>query len=323
MKAAFYECDEEDIKKLTPLLTSVEATYTADRLTAANVATAADAEIVSTFIHSDLSAPILDQLPKTKLLITRSAGFDHVDVAHAISKGIAVCNVPAYDARAVAEFAFSLILDLCRNTIKGAEQVQETGSFSIAGFEGFDLKGKTLGILGTGKIGLNVAQLARSFEVNVIANDAFPNEAQATALGFKYVTLDELLAQSDVITVHVPYMPSTHHLINTENISKLKHGALLVNTARGEIVETAALIAGLDSGQLRAVGLDVVEGETAFENNPASPEAAAVKALIAHPNVYITPHIAFFSVEAKDAIIKTATDEIAAFINGSPINTLK
>lgn len=322
MKAAFYECDDEDIKKLTGLLTNVEASFTADRLTLANVATAADADIVSTFIHSDLTSQVLDQLPKTRLIITRSAGFDHVDVAHAKSKNIAVCNVPAYDARAVAEFALSLILALCRNTIKGALQVRDTGSFSIAGFEGFDLKGKTLGILGTGKIGLNVAQIAQGFEVNIIANDAFPSAAQAAALNFTYVTLDELLAQSDVITVHVPYMPSTRHLINVGNVAKVKKGAILVNTARGEIVETAAIIAGLDSGNLRAVGLDVVEGETAFENDPSSPEAAAVKALIAHPNVYITPHIAFFSREAKDAITKTTADEVAAFVAGAPINTL-
>ena len=329
MKAIFYESDQEDIDGLKalmaarPELASIEATFTPDKLTAENAKGAAGAEVVSVFIHSDMGAQTLDQLTGTKLLVTRSAGFDHVDVAHAKERGIAVCNVPAYDARAVAEFALSLILGLTRNTFAGVEQVRDTHSFSIKGFEGFDLKGRTLGILGTGKIGMNVAQLVKGFEMNVIANDAFPNAEQAAALGFKYVTLDELLAQSDVITVHVPYMPTTHHLINMQNVDKIKHGAVLVNTSRGEILETEAILHALDDGTLAAVGLDVIEGERAFISDPSSPQAVLDAKLIDHAKVFVTPHVAFFSKEAKDAILKTTADEIAAYAAGAPINTLK
>ena len=250
--------------------------------------------------------------------------------------------MPAYGSRTVAEFAFALILSLSRKLFVAADQIKEGKGFNYQAFEGFNLQGKTLGIVGTGRIGLNVAQIAKGFDMNILAFDVFPNEQKAKDFGFKYVGLDELLASSDVITLHVPYMPATHHLINKDNLGKLSarggKAPILINTARGEVVDTEALLEALKDGKLAGAGLDVLEGERMlkeetdllahYHNNPEHPDAEELRTLIENhvlinlPNVIITPHIAFYTQEAKHEILKISTENITNFLSGKPCNQI-
>ncbi|HEC30410.1 MAG TPA: hydroxyacid dehydrogenase, partial [Candidatus Yonathbacteria bacterium] len=207
-----------------------------------------EVEVLSVFIKSHVGAEEMDKFPNIKLIATRSTGFDHIDLEEAKKRGIIVSNVPSYGANTVAEYAFALLLSLSRKIPESYEQVRETGSFSQKGLRGFDLKGKTLGVVGCGNIGVHAIIMGKGFGMEVIVSDPHQNEEVRAELGFKYVSLDELLASSDIITIHAPYNEHTHHLINSENINKIKRGAYLINTARGAIIETEALIRGLKEG---------------------------------------------------------------------------
>jgi D-lactate dehydrogenase len=272
-----------------------------------------------------------------------STGFDHIDAAAAQKRGITICTVPGYGTHTVAEYAFSLILGISRKTFAATRHMKETHSFDTAAFEGFDLFGKTIGVVGTGRIGLNVARIAKGFGMRVVAFDAFPNAAAAAEVGFEYMPLEQLLAESDVVSLHVPYNKDTHHLINTSNIMGVKPGAVLINTARGEVLDTQAVVAALNANLLSGVGMDVIEGEriigdewqllskggdsAAATDNSAS-DLAHYKTLleehmlIDRPEVFITPHIAFFSREAKHEILKITVDNLNAFAAGKPQNQI-
>ncbi len=351
MKIYFFESNQSDEVALRQLITQdadlnaqhVETVFISEPLTVATVSKAVDADVVSTFVHSVVDTSVLSQLPKTKLITTRSTGFDNIDLIKAKELGITVCNVPAYGSRTVAEYAFSLILGLSRKTFSATLQIKNRHDFSMAGFEGFNLQGKTLGIIGTGRIGLNVAKLGRGFDMKILGFDAFPNVAVATEIGFTYVDFDTLLSSSDVISIHVPYMKSTHHMLNDAVFSKMKKGMVLVNTSRGEVIDTEALIRALDAKIVAAAGLDVIEGERDLadewmlvgqKNAPAGADIADthIKAyktlledhiLIDRPEVFITPHIAFFSVEAKHEILQTTISNISGFTKNIPVNTVK
>lgn len=337
MKAVFFETPEQDEDALGVMLaktTQTTYTFAHEKLTGNNLDLAKDAEVVSIFVESKIDKEIIDRLPNLKLIATRSTGFDHVDVAYAKGKGIVVCNVPAYGSRTVAEFTFALILSLSRKLFVAADQIKEGKGFDYQAFEGFNLQGKTLGIVGTGRIGLNVAQIAKGFDMNILGFDIYPNEQKAGEYGFKYVNLDELLANSNVISLHVPYSKETRHLINKNNIRKIKKGALLINTARGEVADTEALLVALKDGTLAGAGLDVLEGERELKDeatliahyDPKHPNLDELKvliedhALINMPNVIITPHIAFYSTEAKNEILKITVENIISFIQGKPNN---
>jgi D-lactate dehydrogenase len=234
----------------------------------------------------------------------------------------------------VAEFAFALLLTLSRKMYPSLKRVKEQGKFNFDGLRGFDLKGKTLGVVGTGHIGTYVVKIAVGFGMNVIAYDPFPNEKLATEFHFTYVSLEDLLAQSDVITLHVPYMPATHHLINSENVKKIKRGAVLINTARGPLVETQALVWGLRNGIIAGAGLDVLEEEGFVKDelemlehgHPAAEQlmtALADHELMTMDNVVITPHNTFQTSEAIQRILNTTVENIKAFVQGSPTNVVK
>lgn len=289
-------------------------------------------EIVSLFIHSEFGKREIDMLPNLKMITTRSTGFDHIDVDYCNTKGIVVCNVPFYGENTVAEHTFALILSLSRNVHKSYVRCQQ-GNFSIDGLMGFDLKGKTLGVVGAGKIGQHVIRIAKGFGMNVVAYDPFQNEFLAEILGFSYATLPELLARSDIITIHVPYNKQTHHLIGKHNISDIKKGGLLINTARGAIVETRALLDALDSGLLFGAGLDVLEGEQLIVeekellHTPRTTkqlESCALNEQLIHmDNVVFTPHIAFYSKEALERIIETTVENMKVFLIGGSQNVVK
>lgn len=301
-------------------------------LNASTAQRAAEAEIVSVFIYSEVNAAVLDRLEKAKLIATRSTGYDHIDLRECEKRGILVCNVPRYGENTVAEHAFGLILALSRN-LKAAVTKTTGLKFDLRGLRGFDLKGKTLGVVGAGAIGLHSIRIGRGFGMNVLAYDAFPQPILAEVLGFRYTSLDELLRSSDVITLHVPLLEDTYHLINRDNISKIKRGALLINTARGAVVDTEALVQALDQGILAGAGLDVLEGEESIKEEaqllsdtlPVEKLRAIVRsyALLNRDNVIVTPHTAFYSVEAEHRIIDTTIENVEDFLAGKPQNVVK
>jgi len=262
---------------------------------------------------------------------TRSTGFDHVDTAAARERGVVVSNVPAYGENTVAEHVFGLILTLSRKIMQAYRRVSQ-GQLSLEGLMGFDLMGKTLGVVGAGRIGLHVIRIARGFNMNVLAYDVRPQPLLAEVLGFSYAPLGELLQRADIITLHTPYMPQTHHLINRDSFKLMKRGALLINTARGGLVDTAALLEALDDGILAGAGLDVIEGEELIGEEQrlvASPVAEDTlrtvlrhHALLRYENVIITPHIGFYSREAVERILDTTVSNIRSFLAGQPTNSV-
>ena len=292
-----------------------------------------NAEVLCVFVESHIAEAELSRFPTLKLIATRSTGFDHIDLVATKARGIVVANVPFYGENTVAEFAFALLLALSRRIIDADERVRESGVFSPTGLRGFDLAGKTLGVIGTGHIGAHVIRMAQGFGMKVIGFDAFPNADLSHTLGFSYAPLSEVLATSDILTLHVPYNEHTHHLINRENIAGIKKGAYLINTARGAVVETQALVEALKSGTLAGAGLDVLEEEGFLADeaalltspHPHEEELKTVLAdhyLINHPRVIVTPHLAFNTTEAVERILTTTIENIRSFAAGTPTNTV-
>lgn len=289
------------------------------------------AEALVIFIDSLIGAKEMDRFPNLKFIATRSTGFDHIDLEEAERRKITVSNVPSYGENTVAEFAFALLLNISRNIYPAYNRVLEEGSFSQDGLEGFDLAGKTMGVVGAGNIGKHTINMANGFGMKVIAFDVHRDDELAEKLNFTYADFDELLESSDIISLHVPLNPHTRHLINKENISKIKKGAILINTSRGEVVETEAVVEALEKDILAGAGLDVLEEEglmsdelsLIFQKHPNPEELKIVLAnqyLIDHPRVIITPHIGFNTQEAIGRIFATTVENILAFINREPMN---
>ncbi|MHB8652014.1 MAG: NAD(P)-dependent oxidoreductase [Minisyncoccota bacterium] len=294
----------------------------------------ADAEVLSVFVKTRVDGAAMDRFPKLRLIATRSTGFDHIDIAEAARRGIAVVSVPAYGENTVAEFAFALILALSRKVRDASHRMYDEHLFSQQGLRGFDLMGKTLGVVGTGRIGQQGIRIARGFLMRVVACDPFPNQDIAGTLDFSYVSFEELLAESDIITLHTPYNEHTHHMIDESAIKKMKRGVYLINTARGGLVDTLALVRGLNEGVIGAAGLDVFEFEELLGEGIADallPDGVASDRtrtllgnhyLIEHPRVIVTPHNAFNTQEAVERILLTTIDNIRSFSQGAPKNTV-
>jgi D-lactate dehydrogenase len=290
-----------------------------------------DASVISVFIRSEVNKAVVDALPALRLVATRSTGYDHIDMEACDERGILVCNVPFYGENTVAEHTFGLILSLSRKIHKAYVRTAQ-GNFSLEGLRGFDLKNRTLGVIGAGSIGLHVIRIAKGFGMRVLAFDKRENHLMAEVLGFQYAPLDTLLAESDIITLHSPLMPSTQHIINRETLQKVKRGALLINTARGGLVDTEALIWGLDQGILSGAGLDVIEGEeliseeTQLLTTPLAEEKLRMllrqHVLLRREDVVVTPHTAFNSQEAMERIVDTAIADIRGFLEGNPQNVV-
>lgn len=290
------------------------------------------AEALCIFIDSHIGAAELDRFPAVKLIATRSTGFDHIDLAAAKERGITVVTVPFYGENTVAEFTFALLLALSRRVPESQHRVREE-TFSPQGLRGFDLEGKTIGVIGCGHIGMHVVRMAHGFGMKVVGFEVHPDPAVAKANDMTFLSLPDLLAASDIITIHVPYNAHTHHLINSENIGSIKKGAYLINTARGAIVETEALVDALQKGILAGAGLDVLEEEgdladpTALLSAP-HPNESTLKVmlenhyLITHPRVIVTPHVAFNTTEALTRILDTTISNIQGFAAGTPANVV-
>lgn len=295
----------------------------------------AEHEIITCFTGSKCTREVLSLFPSLKLIAVRSTGFDNIDLSYCRQKNIAVSNVPLYGQNTVAEYAFSLILDIARKTHSTYEKVKKDLNFSRRGapeIQGFDLSGKTIGIVGMGQIGKNVAQIAHGFDMHILGYDLSTDREAVEKYAVQYVELAELLGKSDIITVHLPYNTHTHHLLSEKEFKIMKKGVVFINTSRGEIVDTIALYNALESGIVSAAGLDVVEGEKflgreVIDEGEKTPEIAkileVVKKFIEMDNVVITPHNAFNTREAIGRILSTSAENIQSFIDGNPQNVVE
>ncbi|MGE9289890.1 MAG: 2-hydroxyacid dehydrogenase [Puniceicoccales bacterium] len=278
-----------------------EFTFIQDRLRPETVALAADADAVCAFVHDIIDEEVLRTLAENdcRLVALRCAGFNNVDLEAAQKYGVTVARVPAYSPYAVAEFAVGLILSLNRKIHRAYSRVREY-DFSIDGLEGFDLHGKTVGVIGTGKIGVVFAGIMKGFGCKLLAHDPYPNEAMA-ALGAEYVPLPELFAQSDVISLHCPLMKQTHHLIGPDALPQLKKGVMIINTSRGALIDANAAIQGIKERIIGSLGLDVYEEEEGIffeDHSEGIMNDDRLLRLTSFPNVLITSHQAFFTRDA-------------------------
>lgn len=328
MKLVFFEVaqwEKELLQKNFP-----EAILTDERLTPETVEKYKDTELISCFIYSQLTKEVIDKLPSLKFITSRSTGFDHIDVAYAKTKNILIANVPEYGSRTVAEHTFALILTLTRKIYQSINQAK-IFDFEHKNIRGVDLFGKTIGVIGLGKIGIEVVKIAQSFGMNILVFTRTRKEDLAKKLNFQYADLNFLLANSDIVTLHLPYNKQTHHLINKENIIYFKKGSYLINTARGSLVETEAIILGLEKGVLTGVALDVLEGEkelneeieiltSSYKKNIDLKTLVLDHVLVNHPKVVITPHNAFNTKEALERILLTTIENINAFLKNQPKN---
>lgn len=298
-------------------------TFLEARLTPSTVSLVreAEAEAVCVFINDEVNRKVLEKLAKLgiRLVALRCAGFNNVDLAAAKELGITVVRVPAYSPYAVAEHAVGLILMLNRRLYRAYNRVRDD-NFALNGLLGFDLHGKTIGIIGTGKIGQCFAQIMKGFGCRLLAYDVYPNQT-CLDLGVSYVDLPDLFAQSDVISLHCPLLPATHHLINDETIQQMKPGVMLINTSRGALMDAKAVIEGIKSGQIGYLGTDVYEEEEElfFEDLSGTIiQDDTFQLLQSFSNVVITAHQAFFTQEALSNIADTTLTNISTFAKDEP-----
>jgi D-lactate dehydrogenase len=330
LKIAFFEIEPWERDYLKSSLKGFDLNFFEDKLNSRNLKKILDIDILSPFIYSKVDKNSINSLKSLKYITTRSTGFDHIDLKYCSQKNILVSNVPTYGENTVAEHTFALILALSRKIYPSIERTKK-GDFSLENIRGFDLKGKTLGVVGVGNIGRHVVRIARGFEMNVLVYDIRKDQKFAKKMGFKYVPLDYLFKNSDIITLHVPYNKTTHHLVNLKNLKLFKKGCYLINTSRGGVCDTTALLKGLKQGIFAGLGLDVLEEEcfikeerelltSAFKKTCNLKTALENHILINQPNVIITPHNAFNSQEALSRILTTTIENIKAFAQGKPIN---
>jgi len=275
---------------------------------------------VCAFVNDHVNHAVLERLASggTRLIALRSAGFNHVDLPAAKGLGLTIARVPAYSPHAVAEHAVALILSLNRRIHRAYARVRE-GNFSLDGLLGFDLHGRTVGVIGTGRIGTVFATIMRGFGCELIGHDLAPSP-ECLALGMRYAPLAELLEGSDIVALHAPLTPETHHLIDAAAIRGMRHGAMLINTSRGALVDTRAVIDGLKRGQIGALGLDVYEEEEHLFFEDLSNQVIeddVFSRLLTFPNVLITGHQGFFTAEALRNIADTTLHNVTAFETGS------
>lgn len=330
-----YDCSAIDAQQLDSLLakTGHEVEYIKEKLSVANVRP--DADVISVFVTSRVDQTLMAMMPKLRLIACRSTGYNHVDVRAATTLGITVANVPTYGEQTVAEYVFTLLLALSRRLVPTLQAVEQA-IIDQPQLTGWDLQGKTLGVLGTGHIGQCVARIAVGFGMHVVAYDPYPNHQQAKTIGFRYMPAVEVVKQSDVLSLHMPYTSENHHFVDRSLLTQCKRGMLLINTARGELVDTQALIDALQSGYIAGAGLDVLEGEELLHGSeeelllrqPALAREALEHSLRLHvlarmPAVILTPHNAFNTIEAIGRINQVTAQNVLQFIAGQISNKVE
>ena len=286
------------------------------RLTLETAPLAFGADAVCAFVNDDVCAEVLQALSDAgvRLVALRSAGYNHVDLDAAGRLGLVVARVPGYSPDAVAEHCVGLILALNRKIHRAYNRVRE-GNFALTGLLGFDLRGKTVGVIGTGQIGARFAEIMLGFGCEVLASDPFPSE-ECRTLGVTYLDLEEVLVRSDIVSLHCPLTPGTHHLIDHDRLGRMRHGVMLINTSRGALIDTNAVIEALKSGRIGHLGLDVYEEEADLFFEDLSDQVLhddVFSRLLTFPNVLITGHQAFFTIEALRNIAGTTIDNLTAF----------
>jgi D-lactate dehydrogenase len=329
-KIALYDVHTSDHDVFRDKLSAQFDVFVTDQgLTADTAKAASDAQVIAIHVTSPVTAEVLQLMPNVKHVACRSTGIDHVDLAYAKAHDISVSFVPSYGEDTVAEYAFMLLLAVSRRLMLAAHSVQ-AGKLVVEKLTGHDLFGKTLGVVGTGKIGRKVAAIGRGFGMKVIAYDLYPNDAAATEIGFEYTSLQNVLSQSDAISLHAPNTPETHHMIDEAALKSMKPGVLIVNTARGQLIDTSALTQALQSGHVGGAGLDVLEGEELLVGESAlgdqqdltgeAKHKLGIDVLTRMPNVLITGHNAYNSVEALGRIRDTTIANVLAWHSGNPTN---
>jgi D-lactate dehydrogenase len=329
MKTVFVEVEnweKEFLLKEFPGCTLIESALTGE-----NIEEIKDCEILSCFIYSKLTSEILSKLPALKYITTRSTGFDHIDIEYCKSHGIQVANVPEYGSNTVAEHTFALILSLTRRIYQSVNMAR-TFDTNHEVLKGTDLAGKTMGIIGLGKIGQHVARIAKGFEMKIVAYNRSQDEVFSKQYDFTYLSLVDVIKQSAVISIHMPLNDQTHYTINCGNLHLFKKGSFLINTARGGLIETQAIVDGLQQGIFEGVGLDVLEEEIGLSeeiqllsNNYNKTDYKTLileHILMNHPKVLITPHNAFNSHESLMRILDTTCKNISSFEKGTAQNIL-
>jgi D-lactate dehydrogenase len=332
MKVVVFDVEEWEHAACLRLQPEHELTCTRNEIDKTTVLQYPEAEVVSTFVASKLSPDVLRRLPQLRLIATRSTGFDHVDLDYCREHGITVSNVPSYGDVTVAEHVFALLLAISRHVVDAVERTRR-GAFTQVSLRGFDLRGRCLGVIGVGRIGRRVIEIAKGFGMEIAAFDARPDHDSAEKLGYQYLPMREVLQLADVVTLHVPANASTNNLISDAEFAAMKPGAVLINTARGRVVDVAALVRALRSGKLRAAGLDVLPQErllrdeaeifrTAKYDDEELRSVLASNVLLQFPNVIVTPHNAYNTVDAVHRIIETTIENIEAFARGAPKNVV-
>ncbi|MCF7845722.1 MAG: hypothetical protein K9L85_00615 [Candidatus Peribacteraceae bacterium] len=307
-KIYFFETEKSDRKKIFEKYP--HAKIFAEPFSKKILKKCLDAEIVCGMVHSNFSSELLSKLPKLKLLVTRTAGYDHLDLKFLDQQKIPAAFVPEYGSHAIAEHVFALLLSSCRNILEGEERTAHD-NFSWCGLRGVTLKGKTLGVIGTGRIGAQVCRIgSEGFLMNVLAFDKFKNPELKKLKSSKYTSLENLLKKSDFISLHLPLLPETHHLINGKTIAQMKKGVVLINTARGGLINTRALVSAIKTGKFCRVALDVVEHENNLRED---------RELLHLPHVVITPHIAFYTEETNEKMYTEAFRSIDEFMKNKKI----
>jgi len=319
MKLAFFDTKSYDIPGFDryAVPAGIEIKYFEPRLNIDTVSLAAGFDAVCVFVNDVVDAAVVQRLHElgVKAVVLRCAGFNNVDIKACRGK-LRVFRVPAYSPHAVAEHAMALLLTVNRHTHKAHNRTREF-NFSLQGLTGLDLYGKTVGVIGTGKIGSVFADICKGFGMNILAYDKFPNPD----LGLQYVSLEELFARSDIISLHCPLTEETNHLINADSIAGMKEGVVIVNTSRGALVNTEDLIRGLKSGKVGAACLDVYEeeGDLFYEDFSGDiVQDDKLVRLIAMPNVIVTSHQAFLTREALDNIASTTVNNLVKYFSGQP-----
>jgi D-lactate dehydrogenase len=345
MKICFFETETSERLFFEETLTGHEL-YFASNLEEGE----SDSDILCIYIHTVINADVLNQYRNVALIVARSMGYDHIDLDECTRRRITISNVPGTDANTVAEHTFALMLALSRR-LNEVREANKRSKFSYERLRGFDLKDKTLGIVGTGRIGLRVAHIALAFGMKVIAYEPYKQSLMAEIVGLQYVPLEELLGCSHVISLHTPLTPETFHMLDEKTFAKMRRGAVLINTARGALVDTAALIQALKEGILTGAGLDVLEEESVMRKDAmkiiserivtrlqtTGSEEFSLKnperirqlqtlmdntKLLARENVVFTPHVAFNSIEAVERINVLTVKNIEAYLRGAPTNVI-
>ncbi|GAB5501375.1 hydroxyacid dehydrogenase [Pyruvatibacter sp.] len=330
MKIVVFETEEWELEPLRSLADGHEVEFVPGRIKPDNAADYADADIISPFVYSTVSADTIAALPNLKMIATRSTGYDHIDVDACKARGIALATVPTYGDTTVAEHVFALLLAVSHKMVEATDRTRR-GDFHQAGLQGFDLRGKTMGIVGTGHIGKCTIRIAKGFDMTVIAHDIAPDQEAARQLGFDYVPFPELLSRSDVVSLHVPGGSDTDQFMDDAAFDAMKDGAVIINTGRGNLIDVNALLKALATGKIAGAGLDVLPEEPTIREEAELLRSVYLRrhnletlladhVLLHMRNVVITPHSAFNTREAVQRILETTRQNIDAFLAGDRLN---